>query len=123
MAFLHDSNIASVLAALQAEPYELPGSIEKRTPIGGKLVIQKWLAGDGREYASLSLVYQSADQLRAKESLSLDNPPGICHLSLQGLTKNEDGLYLLADVQQRFQDAIDRYDAIRTECGAEAIEG
>lgn len=30
----HDSNIASVLAALDVENYSLPNSIEKKTPIG-----------------------------------------------------------------------------------------
>src|SRR5699024_3046340 len=34
----HDSNIASVLAALDFESYKLPESIEKATPIGSKVV-------------------------------------------------------------------------------------
>ena len=37
----HDSNLSSVLGALGAEYYELPEALEKRTPIGGKLVIGK----------------------------------------------------------------------------------
>lgn len=119
-AFLcgHDSNVASVLSALQAEPYELPQAIEKKTPIGVKLVIEKWLGQDGQEYASLSLVYQSVDQLRNRTELSLEQPPMLYHLSLQGLEKNADGLYQLSEVQQRFTDAISEYDTIKSECGA-----
>ncbi len=37
----HDSNIASLLSALQVKPYELPGNDEK-TPIGGQVVFERW---------------------------------------------------------------------------------
>ena len=43
----HDSNLASVLAALDAEDYRLPEAIEKRTPIGSKIVISCWKREDG----------------------------------------------------------------------------
>lgn len=108
----HDANITSVLAALDAAPYELPQSIEKKTPIGAKLVIEKWAGNDGQQYASLSLVYQSADQLRKRTMLSLDTPPMIYPLTLNGLKQNTDGLYRLSDLQQRFKDAIAAYDAL-----------
>lgn len=105
----HDSNIASVLAALQVEEYSLPNSIEKKTPIGSKLVIQKWLGRDGVEYASLNLVYQTTDQLRQRTMLSLKTPPMIYQLKLKGLTQNADGLYKFSDLQQRFKEAIFAY--------------
>ena len=108
----HDSNIASVLAALDTAPYSLPQSIEKKTPIGSKVVIEKWLGKDGQEYASLSLVYQSTPQLRDRTMLSLDNPPMSYPLSLNGLTRNKDGLYRLSDVEQRFDQAIAAYDKL-----------
>ena len=108
----HDSNIASVLAALDVEEYELPNSIEKKTPIGSKLVIQKWLGKDGVKYASLSLVYQTTDQLRDRTMLSLKTPPMIYQLKLKGLTQNADGLYKLGDLQKRFVEAISAYDDI-----------
>ncbi len=108
----HDSNIASVLAALNADPYSLPQSIEKKTPIGSKLVIEKWIGKDGQEYASLSLVYQSTEQLRGRTMLSLDTPPMVYPLTLNGLTQNADGLYRLSDVQQRFKEAITAYDEL-----------
>lgn len=108
----HDSNIASVLAALDTVPYSLPQSIEKKTPIGAKLVIEKWLGKDGQEYASLSLVYQSTEQLRQRTMLSLDTPPMIYPLALKGLSKNADGFYRLSDVQKRFAEAIAAYDKL-----------
>ena len=111
----HDSNIASVLAALQVEEYSLPNSIEKKTPIGSKLVIQKWLGKDGVEYASLNLVYQSTEQLRQRTMLSLKTSPMIYQLKLKGLTQNADKLYLLSDVQKRFEEAITAYDELLDE--------
>ena len=106
----HDSNIASVLAALDVEEYELPESIEKKTPIGSKLVIQKWQGRDGEMYASLSLVYQSTKQLRERSMLTLKNPPMNYQIKLKGLEQNIDGLYKLSDLQQRFSEAIKAYD-------------
>lgn len=108
----HDSNIGSVASALGVEEYELPGTIEKKTPIGCKLVVEKFLGPDGKEYADINLVYQSVDQLRDMELLDLDNPPMIYPLSLKGLQKNADGLYDLADVEARFARALAAYDAL-----------
>lgn len=108
----HDSNIASVLAALDAEPYELPDSIEKKTPIGCKLVVEKWAGKDGATYAALNMVYQSTSQLRDREMLDLNNPPKIYPVKLKGLKENKDGLYRLQDVQQRFEEAIGAYDKL-----------
>ena len=108
----HDSNIASVLAALEAEEYDVPQSIEKKTPIGSKLVIEKFKGKDGKAYAALSIVYQTTDQLRDRTSLTLDNPPMIYPIRLKGLKANSDGLYRLEDLQARFDKAIRAYDAL-----------
>lgn len=108
----HDSNIASVTAALGVEPYELPNAIEKKTPIGSKFVIEKFDGPDGEEYADLNLVYQSPDQLRNLTLLDLDNPPMVFPLKLKGLQANADGLYKLADVERRFLEALRAYDSI-----------
>ncbi len=106
----HDSNIASVLSALEAEEYSLPHTIEKKTPIGVKLVIEKWADHDGHEFAALNLVYQTTAQLRNIEMLSLENPPMVFPIRLKGLTPNADGLYPLLDLQQRFTTAITAYN-------------
>ena len=102
----HDSNIASVMAALEAEDYSLPQSIERKTPIGSKLVIEKWRDADGHEFAALNLVYQSTDQLRRLQMMDLENAPVIFPIRLKGLSENADGLYTLLDLQQRFAKAI-----------------
>ena len=114
-AFLcgHDSNLASVLAALKAEPYELPDTIEKKTPIGSKLVLSKWVDENRNEYISFDLVYQTAEQIKNRTMLTLDTPPAVFPISLQGLAKNGDGLYKLSDVLQRFQTAIDQYKILK----------
>lgn len=111
----HDSNIASVTAALEVEPYDLPNSIEKKTPIGCKLVFEKFEDKDGQMYCDINLTYQSTDQLRNIAMLSLNNPPQIFPISLKGLQKNADGLYLLNDVKARFMKAIRAYDKIEDE--------
>ena len=110
-AFLcgHDSNIGSVLAALGVEPYSAPGAIETKTPIGGKILFQKFRGQDGRMYADIWLVYATADQLRELSILSLQHPPMAIQLYLKGLTPNIDGLYLFTDVQNRFADAFRQY--------------
>ncbi len=108
----HDSNLSSVATALGIEEYEVPNAIEKKTPIGSKMVIEKFVGPDGQEYADINLVYQSVDQLRNMELLDLDNPPMIFPLSFKGMEKNADGLYKMADVAKRFEDALRAYEAI-----------
>ena len=110
----HDSNIASILAALEVEDYLLPQTIERKTPIGVKFVIEKWRGNDGVDYAATSLVYASTEQLRNKTTLTLENPPMIYPIRFKGLTQNADGLYRLEDLQQRFQQAINVYDNLPT---------
>ena len=88
----HDSNIGSVLAALDAEDYSLPQTIERKTPIGCKLVIGRWENTEGQSFASLNLVYQSTDQLRSMALLDLENPPMTFPIRLKGLNANADGL-------------------------------
>lgn len=108
----HDSNLSSVATALGIEEYEVPNAIEKKTPIGSKMVIEKFVGPDGEEYADINLVYQSVDQLRNMELLDLDNPPMIYPLSFKGLEKNADGLYKMKDVKARFEQALRAYEAI-----------
>ena len=101
----HDSNIGSVLTALEAEDYSLPNTIEKKTPIGCKLVIEKWEDSDGQAFAALNLVYQSTEQMRNMSILDLENPPMKQPVRLKGLSTNEDGLYPYEALVQRFAEA------------------
>lgn len=109
----HDSNIASVNAALEVEDYELPSSIEKKTPIGSKLVFEKWIDKSGNEFVAINLVYQTTEQLRNIEMLDLDHSPMVYQLQLKGLKLNADGLYSFEDVNGRFEKAIAAYDDIK----------
>ncbi len=109
----HDSNIASVNAALEVEDYELPSSIEKKTPIGSKLVFEKWIDKSGNEFVAINLVYQTTEQLRNIEMLDLDHSPMVYQLQLKGLMLNADGLYSFEDVNGRFEKAIAAYDDIK----------
>ena len=109
----HDSNIASVDAALGVEEYSLPNSIEKKTPIGSKLVLEKWVDAAGKTYIAVNLVYQSTDQLKQMSLLDLQHAPQVFSLKLKGLNQNTDGLYTFEDVNARFLQAIRAYDDIK----------
>lgn len=102
----HDVNLATVLPSLGVEEYTLQDSIEEKTPIGSKLVIEKRIGEDGEDYASLKLVYQSAKQMQEREQLTLKNPPSIVPIKLRGLQANEDGMYRFDEVVGRFEEAI-----------------
>lgn len=108
----HDSNVSSILTALGAENVDLPGSIEKRTPIGCKLVFETFCGADGVKYADILMIYATAAQLRSEAALSYSNPPAGVKIKLKGLKENADGLYTLIDVQQRLSKAIVAYDAL-----------
>ena len=109
----HDSNIASVNAALEVEEYSLPQSIEKKTPIGSKLVFEKWVDKAGKEYVALNIVYQTTEQLRNVTLLNLENRPVVFSLKLKGLKANPDGLYSIESVNDRFDKAIRAYEEIK----------
>ena len=92
----------------------MPNTIEKKTPIGSKLVFEKWQNKKTKEkYISINLVYQTTDQLRHFELLSLRNPPASYPLKLSGMSANEFGLYKFNDVVGRFDQAILAYDDIK----------
>ena len=110
----HDSNIASILSSLGVEEYSLPNTIEKKTPIGSKLVFEKWQDKQTKEeFITINLVYQTTNQLRHLELLTLSNPPASYPLKLSGMSANEFGLYKFNDVVGRFDQAILAYDDIK----------
>lgn len=108
----HDSNVSSVLAALEAEDVDFPGSVEKRTPIGCKLIFETFTGSDGARYADILMVYATAAQIRAESALSYSNPPAGVRIKLKGLKENADGLYSLDDLVQRLTKAIVAYDTL-----------
>ncbi|MBR5914105.1 MAG: histidine-type phosphatase [Selenomonadaceae bacterium] len=106
----HDTTIAMVLSALDVEDYTLPESIESKTPIGAKLLIEKLIGNDGREYARVNLVYQTTKQIKNVETLDLDNPPIFFPLKFKNLKTNAEGLYLYDEFEEHLNKAISEYD-------------
>lgn len=110
----HDSNVGSVLAALGAEDYTAPNAIEAKTPIGVKLVLEKWApkSGAGEALISVRLVYQSVDQLRNISLLTPEAPPVSCPIRLRALEEQAEGLYRLSDVMGRMDETVAAYDRL-----------
>lgn len=107
----HDSMIESLLAALRVSPYELPNTIELKTPIGVKLLFEQWLSKDNQEkYICVRLVYQSSEQIRGLERLSLDNPPMSYELDFVGLEKSSNGMYRYEDFIEHLHKSLGAYD-------------
>ncbi len=107
----HDSNIASVLGALKVKDYSLPNAIEKRTPIGSKILFEKWTKGN-EEYIRVRLAYDSLEQLRNISIHDLENPPQFYTFEIDNLSPNEDGMYKYDDFINHLTNAIDSYDKI-----------
>ena len=107
----HDSNLASISAALRFNFPETKDAFENRTPIGSKLVFEKWSDGSDT-FVAINLVYASVDQLQNRTLLSTDVPPMVLPVTVEGLSANEDGLYRLTDLDARFGETIAEYDAI-----------
>jgi glucose-1-phosphatase len=107
----HDSNLASISAALGLQLPETENALELHTPIGSKLVFEKWSDGTD-EYVAINLVYQSVYQLQDHTLLSTDVPPMVLPVTVEGLTANVDGLYRLADLDAHIANAMAEYEAI-----------
>ena len=107
----HDSNLASISAALRLNLPETENAFEVRTPIGSKLVFEKWSDGSN-DYVAINLVYPKYSQMHARTLLSIEEKPMVQTVTIEGLTPNSDGLYRLADLDARMASAIGEYDAI-----------
>lgn len=110
----HDSMIAALLAALRVDPYELPNTIEVKTPIGGKLVFEQWeetCCENPQRYVRVRYLYQSAEQIRDMKPMDLNNPPMSYELSFKGLKKESNGMYKYEDFMRHLQTSIQAYDS------------
>ena len=117
----HDSNIASVLAALGVKEYELPDTVEPKTPIGVKLVFARYLDGNGEAYYTVSLIYQSTQQLRNLSFLSPEDPPLEAFLQFEDVELNADGMIAEDDLLAVFDAAISAYDLLVEEYAEEEL--
>jgi glucose-1-phosphatase len=107
----HDSNLASISAALGLQLPETENAMERRTPIGSKIVFEKWSDGTD-EYVAVNLVYQAVNQLQGRLLLSLNVPPMVLPITIEGLTANSEGLYRFADFDTHVAKAMAEYEAI-----------
>ena len=117
----HDSNIASVLAALGVKDYTLPDTVEPKTPIGAKLVFARYLSEDNEAYYTVSLIYQSTRQLRELSLLSPENPPMEQFLQFDGVELNADNMIAEDDLLALFDTAIAAYDLMVEEYSDELL--
>lgn len=115
----HDSDVGPILTCLKAEECKLQGTIDTKTPIGGKIVFCRWLSPEGQDYMSVDLVYASSEQLRKLDVLGLDNPPYAVPQVLEGLEQNSDGLYKTEEILGRFDEAIAEYDRMLEKYGVQ----
>ena len=118
----HDSNIASVLGALGVKDYTLSDTVEQKTPIGVKLVFARYLTPEDEAYYTVSLVYQSTQQLRDLTLLSPENPPMQEFLQFEGVETNADNMIAENDLLDLFDETIDAYDWLLEEYADELSE-
>ncbi len=118
----HDSTITSFLAAMGVKEYILPEAIEPTTPIGSKVVFERWSDPEGNALYQIRMVYQTADQLRSIQPLSLEIPPMIVPLYFEGLETNEDGMVREEDLMELFRMKINMLDEIEEIYSDEAAE-
>ena len=107
----HDSNLASIGAALRLIYPETQNALEIHTPIGSKLVFEKW--SDGADnYVAINLVFAKVGQLQGRSLLTLEEPPMVLPVTIDGVTPNADGLYRLEDIDRRMLDTMHEYEGI-----------
>lgn len=108
----HDSNMAGLTGALEVKEYNLEGTPECKTPLGGKIVFEIWEDSSGEAYVGLNYVYQNIRQIMKTESLNIENPPMVTMLEIEGLRNNSEGLYKLEDFSNHLDKAISEFDAL-----------
>lgn len=116
----HDSNQSSLLHALGVADYELPDTIETKTPIGGKILFETWESAAGEKFCNIRYVYATTEQVRNLDLLSLEAAPASYDLEFDGLKRNADGLFALADVQKLLADTAAAYDQLAQDHPEEA---
>ncbi|KAI5640095.1 histidine phosphatase superfamily (branch 2) domain-containing protein [Phthorimaea operculella] len=87
----HDANIYTILKGMDFLPYLLEDQHEI-TPVGGKIVFERWEDNNGKDYLKINYIYQSRSQMRNGEVLTLKRPPRSTLLKLKGCKTDEDGL-------------------------------
>ena len=115
----HDCTVLGTLTALGVKDYALPDSIETKTPIGVKVLFERWRDSAGQAWYRVSIVYRSTEQIRSGEMLTPDNPPMRYDLRFEGVETNADGLISEADLLTMFDRTLDTYDEMKDHYDAE----
>ncbi|XP_038219989.1 glucose-1-phosphatase-like [Zerene cesonia] len=93
----HDANLNSVMAAIGFKPYVLPDQYEV-TPLGGKLVFQKWHDSKlNKDLLKVDYIYQTVKQLRDGDVLSESNPPRWMKMEIRNCQNDFDGFCQWSD--------------------------
>ncbi|MWN32052.1 MULTISPECIES: bifunctional glucose-1-phosphatase/inositol phosphatase [unclassified Gilliamella] len=96
----HDSNVASLFSAMQIQSYNLPNQFET-TPIGGKVVFQKWRDNrSGEHLMKIEYFYQSTEQIRNLSPLNRHNPPQKVTLTMTKCPTNAMGFCSFSTFKQ-----------------------
>ena len=115
----HDCTVLGALTALGAEDYALPHSIETRTPIGVKVLFERWRDSAGEAWYRVNIVYRSTEQIRSGEMLTSDNPPLRYDLRFEGIETNADGLISETDLLELFDRTLDASDELEKQYSEE----
>lgn len=107
----HDSNFASITAALGMRLPQTIDAVEFASPIGSKIVLQKYKKDDS-EFIKVNLIYASVSQLRETQEITISNPPMILPIDFDGLSRNADGYYKMEDVINRFDETIAEFESL-----------
>ncbi|ANI31400.1 glucose-1-phosphatase [Yersinia entomophaga] len=100
----HDSNIASLLAAIKTKDYQLPNQYEK-TPISGKVVFERWKdTKNNKDLMKIEYIYLSTEQIRNKTPLSLQAPPERVTLEIEGCPIDAQGFCSMDDFRQAMKE-------------------
>ena len=114
----HDCTVLGTLSALGVEDFALPGSIETKTPIGVKVLFERWRDAEGQAWYRVDVVYRSTEQIRSGEMLTLDNPPMRYDLHFEDVETNADGLIAEEDLLALFGRTLNAYDALEEQYDA-----
>lgn len=100
----HDVNIFNILKSMHVVEYDIPDAIEVSTPIGSKIVFEKWTDAAGNDFVGVSHIYQTVDQLRGNIPLDFTTVPACVRLEFGGMQPNDDGLYPLRTMIERLRE-------------------
>ena len=118
----HDCTVYTALVALGVEPYILPDSIETKTPVGVKILFERWRDENDQAWYRVDLLYRSAEQIRNNTVLTLDNPPMRYNLHFEGVESNEDGMISESDFFDIFSRTKAKYAELLSKYTDKALD-